>query len=436
MLLLLTCLLAQSAPQLEIPTYKVYTEHPRLFLRPARLKLLRRERERKSLRWDQFHTLVGANALFPEPGIANALYYQISGDRAVGRKAVDWALTGKDLYQVTLVYDWCQELLTPAEKARLEAATGKALTVQGKSLNAVKTRLLAAIALESEAGVKSFFDQEWAPRMRSLRAGQNVIAREEMFSLYEIMHAIQDNLQVDLRESYPKYFKELPLIHLMTHYPAPFPAAESEYRIPMTKDLREPDLEQAALSRVAELEMVAFDSNAPESQVLQGWLMNDRFLMRGLFGIAYELMWANPYQPGLSYYHVPLVYHDELFGRLFVRSSWEDDATFAGFSDGQLQLFQEGAVTMIRPEVSREPIEVDDATLFFGRDTHKFKLPAKEIVDAFVVGLEPNRAYQIEIDDEEMWEAKSDPGGILYFPGLRGSIGIRFNPSASKSPAP
>lgn len=332
--------MAQSAPTLEVPTYKVYTEHPRLFLRPARLKLLRRERERKSLRWDQFQTLAGANAPFPEPGIANALYYQISGDKTFGRKAVDWALTAKDQYQVALVYDWCLELLTAAEKARVEAALGKAMNTPGKTLDAAKTRLLAAIALESEAGVQRFFEQDWTPRMKELRDGHNVISREETFSLYEIMHAIQDNLQVDLRESYPKYFKELPLIHLMTHYPAPFPAAESEYRIPMMKNLAEPDLERAALSRVAELEMVAFDSNAPESQVLQGWLMNDRFLMRGMFGIPYEMLWANPYQPGLSYYHVPLVYHDEMFGRLFARSVGKTMRHGRGSSMGSCSCFR------------------------------------------------------------------------------------------------
>jgi hypothetical protein len=212
----------------------------------------------------------------------------------------------------------------------------------------------------------------------------------------------------------------------MSYYPAPFPAAESEYRIPATRNLKEPDLEQAALSRTAELEIVAFDSNSPESQVLQGWLMNDRFLMRGMFGITYEFLWANPYQPGLSYYHVPLVYHDELFGRLFVRSSWEDDATWAGFFDGQLQLFRDGAVTFLNPEISREPLDLEEATLFFGRDVHKVQLPAKEVNDAFIVGVDPNRNYRVEIDDEELWEVKSDPGGILYFPGLRGNVGLRF----------
>jgi hypothetical protein len=161
---------------------------------------------------------------------------------------------------------------------------------------------------------------------------------------------------------------------------------------------------------------------------LQGWLMNDRFLMRGMFGIPYEFLWANPYQPGLSYYHVPLVYHDEMFGRLFVRSSWEDDAAWAGFFDGQLQLFHDGQVAFLDPAASREPVDLDEATLFFGREANRVKLPEKEVNDAFIVGIQPNRTYLVEIDDEELREVTSDPGGILYFPGLKGGAGIRFQP--------
>ncbi|HCC57462.1 MAG TPA: hypothetical protein DEQ47_09395, partial [Solibacterales bacterium] len=54
---------AAQAPE----TYSIYTEAPRLFLRPARLRLLRRERERKSLRWDQFELLMAGGAPVPEP---------------------------------------------------------------------------------------------------------------------------------------------------------------------------------------------------------------------------------------------------------------------------------------------------------------------------------------------------------------------------------
>src|SRR5580692_4920461 len=62
-------------------TFKVYTEGPRLLLRPQRLKLLRRERERRSLRWDQFETLWTGNAPFPELGWVQALRFQIADDR-------------------------------------------------------------------------------------------------------------------------------------------------------------------------------------------------------------------------------------------------------------------------------------------------------------------------------------------------------------------
>src|ERR1035438_3902894 len=38
----------------------VSTEHPRLLLRPARLRLLRRERDRTSARWQQFQLFLAA----------------------------------------------------------------------------------------------------------------------------------------------------------------------------------------------------------------------------------------------------------------------------------------------------------------------------------------------------------------------------------------
>lgn len=123
----------------------------------------------------------------------------------------------------------------------------------------------------------------------------------------EILHAIRDNVNIDLRDDVPKYFKELPSYHLHAHYPAAFPAAENEFRVPIYDCEGEPDLRAAVLSRAADFAMVAFDTNALENQFLQGWLIHDRFLMKGMFGIVYEFLWANPYQPGLSFYHVPLL---------------------------------------------------------------------------------------------------------------------------------
>src|SRR5689334_5325659 len=94
----------------------IYTEHPRLFLRPQRLKLLQRERERRTTRWIQFETLMAGKAPMPETGFAQALYYQIGHDEEAGRQAVRWALgPASDLRQLALVFDWCQGALSEAQ---------------------------------------------------------------------------------------------------------------------------------------------------------------------------------------------------------------------------------------------------------------------------------------------------------------------------------
>ena len=51
----------------------------------------------------------------------------------------------------------------------------------------------------------------------------------------------------------------------------------------------------------------------------------------------------------------------------------------------------------------------------------------------YVVGLEPRRRYQIEIDDEEMREQEADAAGTieLKFPPDR-SAGIRIEEEASE----
>src|SRR5580658_8941415 len=88
---------------------EIYTEHPRLFLGAQRLRLLKRERERRTTRWLQLETLILGKANMPESGFAWALYYQASGDKAIAEQAIRWALApGADLRQMALVFDWCQ----------------------------------------------------------------------------------------------------------------------------------------------------------------------------------------------------------------------------------------------------------------------------------------------------------------------------------------
>lgn len=425
-------------------SYRVYAEAPRLFLRPARLRLLRRERERQSLRWEQFQNLWNGGAPFPEAPWAGALRFQVADDKEAGRRATAWAASaaGTEVRQLALIADWCEALLTPAEKTRVYAKLQRVVEAPTpKTLAAARDKTLAAIALceiqpeKSETALRDIYQNYWLPVfIKSLRDQQVRVTNADAYPLMELMHAFRDNLNFDLRDTFREWFRDYPLTHVMAHYPAPFPAAENEYRIPADPDIQKsgPMMDRAMYSRSAELAMVAFDSNAASTQLIQGLLTNDRFLMRGTMGIPYEFLWANPYQPGLSYYHIPLAVHDAIAGQLFVRSSWEDDAQWLGFFDGQLQLFSDGTVTKIDPKLAHEPMDLEEATVFFASSSKKFRVPkrSKEEAndDVFIVGLQPGKAYNIEIDDQEMVEEISDPGGIIYLPSVPAGSGVLLNP--------
>jgi len=424
----------------------VSTEHPRLFLRPNRLRLLKRERERTSARWQQFEALVAGGAPMPERGFAQALYYQISGNQAAGKEAIAFALSaGSDLRQQALVFDWCQDLLSEGQSRDLAARLEKAIASapSDESVSVARSRALAAVALfdhvpktpqrELERIVHTWWEGKTVP---ALKSGRSVVPRDDAYALLELLHVLRDNTNSDLRDNFPRFFKDFPIEHLLSYYPLPFQGPDSEYYIGAMHKPADPDLRLATLSRAAELAMVAYDTNAPESQVLQGWLMHDRFILKGTFGVTYEFLWANPYQPGLSYYHVPLVYYNADFGRLFVRSSWEDTAKWFGYFDGVMQVFEEGRVMAVNPQRTTAPIEMHEALICLGQTAKKFRIRLDEEDAIFIVGLVPRRAYQVEIDDEEMFESVADPGGILALDAPRGKdIGIRIvevPPSGSK----
>jgi hypothetical protein len=414
----------------------VFTEHPRLLLRPQRLRLLKRERERASPRWRQFETLVAGNAPLPERGFAWALFYQISGNEDFGRKAVEWAISpAAELRQQAFIFDWCQDLLTDNERRDLTARLVKGLAATADtSISAVRTRALAAIALYDhvpqtpQRTLEQTVHQWWeAAMLPALKSGKSAVPRDDAYALWELLHTVRDNTNLDLRESIPHFFKDFPIEHLLSHYPATYDAPENQYRLGVNAKGGEPDLKAAALSRAAELAMVALDVNAPESQVLQGWLMHDHFMLRGTFGAPYEFLWANPYQPGLSYYHVPLIYHNTDFGKLFVRSSWDEDAEWFGYFDGVMQMFSEGHLTPLSAQLNSPPISLKEAMLCFAQRARKFHVTLDEEEAVFVLGLQPNRNYQVEIDDEELFEARSDHGGMLELDVPRGkATGFRL----------
>jgi hypothetical protein len=409
----------------------IYMDAPRLLLTKARLRLLQRERERKSMRWEQFDALVAGGAAMPEPGFAWALYYRVAAtteSAAIGRKAVEWALSDqakadqdRDLRQLALVFDWCGPLMSPQQSQRLAAKIQSAIaTSTAPALSRQSAQVLAAIAIadtlpdHGSSRIGRIVDGWRKNIAKKLEAGDPAIPREQVYALVEMLHAIRDNLRIDLREDAPKYFKALPTYHLVSHYPITFSGPENEFRVPIYVRDGEPDLTDAALSRAAELSLVAYDANEAENQFLQGWLMQDRFLMRGALGSPYEFLWANPYQPGLSYFHAPLLFHDGTTGNLFARTSWDEDAEWLGYFEGHLQIFHDGKIESLKPGASTPPVHIADAVILSAtdRDEPRFKVDGELM---FVLGLVPHATYDVEVDDQELWEAESDNGGTMVF---------------------
>ena len=415
--------------------YHAYNDSPRLLLTKDRLRLLQRERERQSMRWQQFDSLVAGGAPMAEPGFALALYYRVAKQEAAGKKAVEWALgNASDLRQLALVFDWCGPVMNKSQADQLAAKIEKSIGAPGGDVRRNDARVLAAIALadrspdHGEAILRPVILDWWrGDVVKQLESGRSAIPREQMYALYEMMHAIRDNLRIDLRESATAYFKSLPIDHLSGHYPSPFEAPENDFRVPIYVRDGEPDINEAAMSRAAELAMVAFDNNAPDSQFLQGWLMQDRFIMRGALGSVYEFLWANPYQPGLSYFHVPLVFHDAGTGHVFARTNWDEGATWIGYFDGHLQLFQNGKIQSLRAGVATKPVRVGEAVLLSATDqaSTRFRADAEAV---FVLNLSPRARYDVEIDDQELTEMETDVGGtlVLSLPeGIDAGVRIR-----------
>jgi hypothetical protein len=380
--------------------FHIYKDHPRLLLTPQRLKLLKRERQRESPRWQQFATLVAGKAQMAEPTLAYGLYYQIADEES----AVATAAAGaRDVRSLALAYDWL-----PSQRAQLQARLRAAVPkTEPTTIESARNIAFAAIVLEDHATLEGLVKEWWRKRIApALVSGRRVITHAEVYPLMELLHTVRDNIGIDLREDARRYFKDFAASRLLSYYPPTYSAPENDFHIPFGP----PDLKIAAMSRAAELSLVAYDSNSTETQFVQGWLMIDRFTMRGPLGAVYEFLWANPYQPGLSYEHVPLRYHDKLAGRLFLRSSWDEDALWVGYMDGKAEILQDGRP---QPFQVNKPIHVGTSMILPAKSPMRIEVKADSPTHWYVLGWKPNAVVEIEADDEALDERVADRGGIL-----------------------
>ena len=394
-LLLTVCAVAQTIDE----DFHIYKDHPRLLLTPQRLRLLKRERERQSPRWEQFQALLQGKAALPEQAFASALYYQVTGD---ARSAVAAATAARDLRSLALVFDWL-----PDQRSQLEPRLRAAMTSAPETIEGMRSRVFAAIVLEDhqtlERVVKDWWRKQIAP---ALVSGQRVITHAEVYPLMELLHAIRDNTNIDLREDARSFFADFAASRLLSYYPPTYQAPENDFHIPFGPL----DLKVATMTRAAELSLVAYDNNATQTQFVQGWLMHDRFVMKTLLGAPYEFLWANPYQPGLSYDHMPLRFHDKRAGRLFVRSSWEEDATWIGYWEGKAEVLRDGKP---QPLQVNKTLVVGDTVMAPAKSPMRLDVNADSPKFWFVLGWKPSAEVDVEADDEELDEAVADRGGIL-----------------------
>jgi hypothetical protein len=415
--LCLTLFAAMAASAQE--SFQAAGQHPALLLPERRLRRLRRERERRTPRWQQFETLIAGQAQMPEPGFAQALYYQVALDAGAGRRAVEWALGQQtDLRQLALVFDWCRQAMTEKQAADLAAQLERSLDRPPASSGVAeaRSRVFAAIAIADCAPAAS--ERELRRAVTEWWHGRDTLPRTDPYALLELLHVVRDNLGVNLEDSAADAFRQLALVRLLGYYPAP----DGDYRLPALRG-GAPGVRDAETARMADLALVAYDPNGLGSQYLQGWLMYDRFALHTPFGAPYEFLWADPYLPGLSYYHAPLMVHDAVQGLLFIRSSWEDDALWAGAFGGELQTFSNGKTAVVSLN-SPKRLEFNGSVVAVpnGREPLVFDSPVERV---FLVGLRPGRAYRARMERHKTREERADSGGIveMEFPeGYRGAL--------------
>ena len=88
--------------------------------------------------------------------------------------------------------------------------------------------------------LQGIFDGFWTGSfIPSLRGAKASVPNADAYALLEILHAVRDNLNFDLRDTFPQWFGRYPILHLMAHYPPPWPGSDNDYRIPADETIPE-----------------------------------------------------------------------------------------------------------------------------------------------------------------------------------------------------
>lgn len=418
-------------PQAE---YRVYNEHPRIWLDESRLGRLQHDAERGTTRWQRLAELLEQPDELQEPAFAEALAYQSTGNETYGRSAIDWALAAErrfseagDFRQGSLVFDWCQPLLSAAEREKLVDGLAAAVQAAADSpkLDLLQTRngLLAAIAISgdwpgAEAAIGKLLQRHWSENLEPLmEKGQAADRADELQAAIEICLAVRQNLDKDLWSETPQVFRDLALARILSYLPDDIETPEGRARRPSVVPAGSDVETEAVIGRVAELTLVGFDSVSRGSQFLQGWLRSDAHTLKGVYGAPYEYLWLNPYLPGLSPSSGPQSAHDPTRGRFFARGGWGPEALWLGFFDGELLRYEDGVLEPVEPGNRSEAIPFPGFAIALPEETARFEAkvlpgPPGYGQRLYLLGLNNNRRYEIRIGDLD-WHEYQPLGGVI-----------------------
>lgn len=432
-------LLAVCEPVTGQADFRVYHDHPRLFLEPARLERLRKDVDRQSLRWQALRAMVDSGTTFPEQPLADGLVYQVEGTQAAGKRAAQWGArvaesgvqTAADLRQAALVYDWCREALgestRPALRDAIAAAVSEVLPRAGIEVGLVRAAILGAISLAgdwdgSEAALQSLLETHWNQEVQpELEMGRLTDDGAALVAVLEASLAVRHNLEIDLLRPATDALAGLVRTRLLSYYPVDLAAPGGPARRPSLFGTDEGAARaQAPLYRLAEMLLVGYESNLQEFQFLQGWVRDDRYRMASPAYAPYEFLWVNPYLPGLTPLSAPMLAYDPVRGRLYGRLGWEPDATWIGYAGGRLEILGLDGLSAADSLADLPPMYFPDAVVVPLEPPARVVLrwqPADttppETARIVLIGLKPLETYAVKLGGRHAKLIEAGAGGVI-----------------------
>lgn len=425
MALRLLMIFALGAPSLlwAQAEYRVYNDHPRLFLDADRLKRLARDAARETDRWKRLRQQVDSGASMPERAVALALASQLEGDEAACEQAVE-LVRGADLSgphplrQSALVLDWCYGSID--EQTRLSLASRLFTAAQSAPATAEGARdaAMALIAVSgdadgSEAVLGQVLRSSWESNLLpELKKGGLVDRGTSLVALLELAHVLRYNLDRDLWDEAPEAFRALPEARILGYLPQVIESPEGKLRRYAVTD-GDP-IEEAVLGRIAEMLLVGYENSSRPAQFLQGWLRNDTYTLKGPYGALYEFLWINPYLPGLAPASAPKWTFDPVRSRVFARR----DDRWIGYFDHELHVDLGSGLQPAGDAMKQDPLYVEGAAIVWPGDGKKWTLEVPQGSDphgpvVLLIGLEAGRSLEVRLGKGDWRSFTADRAGVV-----------------------